>query len=111
MKHLIKAALALSLIAASNAHAALNFIEGKVMVVQFWEGHTGVLIRLSKTGDPEGCGRADYLIVQDTHPHYKDLYAMLLTSQVSRQTISLGVSGCFQGFPNVVHGTAYSEGP
>jgi hypothetical protein len=76
---------------------------GQVVLIQFWQNHTGVLVRLSTMSDPDQCGRADWYIVPDTHPHYKDIYALLLATRFSDHQLTVVTSGCYEGLPAIIH--------
>jgi hypothetical protein len=82
---------------------------GAVTAIQFYEGHTGILIRHTNMMDPDQCGRADWFILPDTHSHFKQAYATLLTANVTNKKISINVSGCLQGIPQIRHITVVSD--
>lgn len=74
---------------------------GVIRAVHFYLGHTGVLISHSYLIDPEACGSAAWIILSDTYPHYKDVYALLLAAKLSGQPVNITVSGCLQGYPSL----------
>lgn len=67
---------------------------------------------IGNTGqNPDGCsgfdnGGSRYAILKGSHPHFKEVYSMLLAAQVSDKTVSVWVNGCVsrwgRGFPEVV---------
>lgn len=74
---------------------------GMIRIIQFYNGHVGVLIRHASVINPDGCGAADWIIMADTYPHYKDAYALLLAAKISGQPVTIDVSGCLQGYPQL----------
>jgi hypothetical protein len=84
----------------ANAEGAYT---GKIIEIQFFQGHVGVLVALDNMGDPDKCGRSDHLILAGTHPHYKDIYALLLAQKLTGSPVRLHVAGCVQGLPSIIH--------
>lgn len=92
--------LALSLISAT-ASADGTTGSGIVRMLHFYTGHTGLLIIHSNMMDPDACGSTAYIILPDNHAHYKDIYALLLAAKLSGQSVTINVSGCLQGYPQL----------
>ena len=88
----------------STAWADTSTGYGQVSMIQFWDGHDGILIKTSQAMiDPSSCGRTDYYIVPDTLPHFDQIYALLLTAFSSHQQVLFLLDGCVQGIPAVHH--------
>lgn len=77
-----------------NAYADHGIATGDVTLIQFYQGHTGVLIQHSNMANTENCGRSDFLILPDTNSHFKEVYSLLLTAQTSNKKVGLILSGC-----------------
>jgi hypothetical protein len=76
---------------------------GKITHIQFYTGHTGILIRQPEIIDPDQCGRKDYFILPQEHPFFREVYSLLLAAHMSGQPIGLYVEGCVQGLPAIKH--------
>ena len=75
-----------------------------VSSLQFWNGNSGVLVRVTQTmPHPDGCGRSDWYILADSDPHYEESYALLLTAMASGPKVNIWVSGCFETFPKIIN--------
>jgi hypothetical protein len=94
--------LALAFFSATS-HADGTTGAGLVRMLHFYNGHTGLLIAHANLIDPDACGSGSYIILSDTYPHYKDVYAMLLAAKISGQPVTIYVSGCLQGYPQLRH--------
>lgn len=68
-----------------------------------YEGHTGILVNISGMMDPDACGRQDWFILPNSYNRYKEAYAMLLAAKVSGQRITIVISGCYEGMPQIRH--------
>ena len=95
--------LTLILISIGNAHAANIISPGKITQLHFWEGINGVLIIHENMINPEGCARSDQYVLRQEHPFFKELYSLLLSAHLSGQPVRLGLQGCYQNFPSIVH--------
>lgn len=88
----------------NNANATATNNDGKITRIQFFEGHTGILIKQEGTMTDLGeCDRSDHYILGDNHIHYDQMYSLLLASHVSSHSVTLRLEGCLQGFPRVRH--------
>jgi len=74
---------------------------GKIIHLEFYNGHTGVLVRQPEMIDPDQCGRKDLFILPQDHPFFREVYSLLLAAHMSDQPISLYVEGCVQGLPAI----------
>jgi len=90
------------LVTSAIASAGGDF-RGKINFLEFYQGHTGLLINMENMADPDGCGRSELFILPETHPHYKDIYALLLAQRFNEGVIRVVTSGCHQGLPSIVH--------
>jgi hypothetical protein len=98
-----KILLTLLLLAFATGAKAGGDFTGRIQSLHFYQGHVGVLVQLDHMADPDSCGRSDWFILADSHPHYKDIYAMLLAQRIGGGSIRVIVSGCVQGLPSIVH--------
>ena len=76
---------------------------GDINTIYFYLTHTGVLIQHSTMIDPDSCGRKDYYILPGAHPHFKEVYSLLLAAHMANKKVSLTISGCHQGIPAITH--------
>jgi hypothetical protein len=86
-----------------NANAISGDSSGKITRILWWEGHTGVLVQQEGMSDLAGCGRADYYILDDQYPFFKETYALILSAYVTSQPLSLHLDGCVQGLSRIKH--------
>lgn len=103
MKIILKAAaFCLSLIN-FNATAGGYVDAGDINVLLFYKGHDGLLLKHQFPSDPDKCGRWDYYVLPDNHPHFQQIYAMLLAAQTAGKKVSFYVDGCHQGIPAIAN--------
>jgi hypothetical protein len=76
---------------------------GMLPEILVYNGHVGLLVRHSAMIDPDGCGRTDWFILPETHPHYKVSVGMIMAAHAAKQKVSIHVSGCVQGLPAIQH--------
>jgi hypothetical protein len=93
--------IAVLCISAFAAHAGGYTAPGKIVSVQVWPAHNGVLVQHQNMINPDGCTRTDHLILRPADPFFKEMYAMLLSAHASNKQVQLHVSGCEQNFPIV----------
>jgi len=105
MKFILSALISLSFI--STAYAGALTGNEQITAIHFYEGHTGVLIRLNTMIDPDKCGRTDWYILRDDYPHFKDSYSLFLASYLANKPVQLAVDGCVQGLPSIRHIWSY----
>lgn len=89
-----------------SASAASGGSTGKITTIQWYEGHTGVLVKQVGMSDLGGCGRADWYILDDNHPYFKEIYSLILSAHISSQPLSLIMDGCIQGISRIKHITS-----
>lgn len=89
--------------AAQSALAAGTTSNLPIKMIQYYEGHTGLLLTQEQMADPDACGRRDYYIVRQEHPRYKEITALLLMAHGSNMPITMTLSGCYQGLPSIQH--------
>lgn len=80
MKNTLKFLLLCSSLISINAMAAGAVNAGDINYILFYKGHTGLLIKHQYPSDPDNCGRQDYYIFPDNHPHFSQIYALLLAA-------------------------------
>jgi len=105
-KTLAIAGMLFSLAFTGAVNAATGTTVGLITKVHWWEGHTGVLLQQVGMSDLGGCGRSDYYILDDQHPYFKEIYALILTSYTTSQPLTLSIDGCTQGISRVKHITS-----
>ena len=76
---------------------------GKITNLQFFEGHSGLLVRHATMLDPDNCGRRDWFILRSQHPFFREIYSLLLAANTSGKTVYLFISGCHEGMPSIKH--------
>ncbi|MDX1303036.1 hypothetical protein [Photobacterium sp.] len=85
------------------AMAASGGSSGKIKTILWYEGHIGVLVKQEGMSDLGGCGRADYYILDDKHPYFKEIYSLILSAHISSQPLNLHLDGCVQGISRIKH--------
>ena len=91
------------LLTAQSVQAAGAVGAGYIDQLLFYKGHTGLLIKHQHASDPDSCGRQDYYILPNDHPHFSQIYSMLLAVQLANKKVSFNIDGCHQGIPSIVH--------
>lgn len=86
-----------------NVRAAGSVSAGYINHLLFYKGHTGLLIKHQYPSDPDNCGRQDYYILSNEHPHFSQIYSMLLAVQLANKKVSFHIDGCHQGIPAISH--------
>jgi hypothetical protein len=79
---------------------------GKIKTILLYEGHSGVLVKQDNMSDLGGCGRSDYYILDNQHPHFKEIYSLILSAHMANQHLALSVADCFQGISRITHVTS-----
>jgi hypothetical protein len=100
------AAAFLGTVLSSSALAASGSNGGQIYTLMWYEGHDGLLVRQTGMTDLGGCGRADYFILDRTHIHFKETYALLLAAHLTDQSVLIDVDGCSQGISRIRHVTS-----
>lgn len=95
-------ALALMLVSLAGKCDPVIVPHGKITRIHFWPNHDGALIAHEFMAVNHGCPRADLLILRQSNPLFKEMYAQLLAAETSARPVSLGVEGCYLGFPVIV---------
>ncbi|MDR6985119.1 hypothetical protein J2X32_003776 [Rheinheimera pacifica] len=86
-----------------NTAAAGSVDAGDINFLLFYKGHSGLLIKHQYQIDADNCGRRDYYILPDNHPHFSQIYALLLAAQTAGKKVSFNTDGCHEGIPAIVH--------
>ena len=95
--------LSISVLFMSSVNAASGGSTGKITNIYWYEGHRGVLLKQEGMSDLGECGRADYYILDDGHPFFKEIYSLILSAHLSSQPLNLHLNGCVQGISRVKH--------
>jgi hypothetical protein len=98
--------LSLIIVAGSIAQGATTNARS-ITRVHFWQGHAGVLVQQEHMINPDGCSRVDHYMLRQEHPLFREMYAVLLAAHMAGQPLKLGLAGCYDNFPSIVH--LYSE--
>ncbi len=91
----------------SMGYAAKNTDVEIVSHLQYFSGHTGLLIRQPNMISLEECTRDDLYQLDVSHPHYKEMVSVILAAHISGQKLMFHLSGCNQGLPAILH--VYSD--
>lgn len=102
----VLAAIFLTFLQGTSSFAATGSNVGSVYSMTWYEAHDGLLVRQTGMTDLGGCGRADYFILDRSHIHFKETYALLLAAHMSDQPVSIDVDGCHQGISRIRHVTS-----
>lgn len=97
------------LISSNLSIAASGLSVGQVKSITWFEEHNGVLIKQDNMQDLGGCGRSDYYILNDQHPHFKEIYSLILSSHISSQPLRLHIDGCYEGISKIKHMSSTKE--
>jgi hypothetical protein len=103
MRLALVAMAALGIALGSNAFAASGAVNAKINQLFFYEGHNGLLVVLASMTDLGGCGNANYFLLPQTHVHYKEVVALLLTAKAMDSTVGVHVVDCFEGYGRIKH--------
>ena len=95
--------IGLSVLYAGHVSGAGSVSPGDINFLLLYKGHTGVLIKHQYPSDPDDCGRQDYYILPSDHPHFSQIYSLLLAAQMANKKVSFSIDGCHQGIPAIVH--------
>jgi hypothetical protein len=107
MKCLVKLTVSFLLLISSSAlFAASGASNGKITTLLWYQGHTGLLLKQEGMSDLGGCGRADYYILDNQHPFFKEVYSLILSAHISSQPLRLVVEDCTQGISRIKHVTS-----
>jgi hypothetical protein len=86
-----------------NAAAAGWASSQPISFLHVFEGHGGIFVRQAAMVNPDSCTRTDQYLLRQTHPLFKELYAMLLSARSSDRSMMLYLQGCAEGFPSISH--------
>ncbi|SMF19627.1 hypothetical protein SAMN02745866_01204 [Alteromonadaceae bacterium Bs31] len=75
--------------------------------IQYYSGHTGLLVRQPKMVKLEECPRNDLYQLNSDHPHYKEMTSLILAAHIAGQKLEFVLSGCNQSLPAILH--VYSD--
>jgi hypothetical protein len=65
--------------------------------------NSGMLVKLAGVfSNPDNCGRTDWYILPDNHPHSQLLQAILLSAQASNRSVGFQLDGCLDNFPRII---------
>lgn len=88
---------------------ALAFCEGQssnseLNTIHFWEGHSDAFLLNQVTMvNPDGCTKPNtwYALVK-SHPHYEEIYSLLLMAKAANKKVTFILSGCYSGaYPKI----------
>lgn len=93
------------------ANAAMVNVTGKIQMLNSWERHGGLLVKM-KAEDmrkTEGmCERNDYYILVNAHRYMERNFSMMLSARIAEKPITLRFSDdatnkCVERFPRIFH--------
>jgi hypothetical protein len=97
------------LLSATVAMAGGNTQPGAIKEIGVWEGNNGILIVHPYPTNPDGCTRPEAILLAKTHPHYRELYSLLVSSQAIGRKVIIYVQGCVESFPRLTHLQAFDN--
>lgn len=103
IKNKVLSIILLLLAAMQSSHAGGNSENSVTATVHYYKWHTGLLVSQKTMKNPDGCARADFYMLEKSHPFYKELTALIVASHLARQVILFNVDGCSEGFPAIQH--------
>ena len=110
LKHLLCITSALVLLLFTEPVSADTSVGGRVLSIQSYPGHTGLLISLAQSYVPaEGCAGQVWYIFPDDSVRVAAVQAMILSAQASRMTTNFLLSGCYQNYPRITAVTLTSQ--
>ena len=102
MRFRLCAAAAIAMI--STPAFADTDVTGQISYLLSYQGHTGLLIRLSGTmPNPDSCTSAARYIFPDSSARAQLVQSLLLANYSTARSTTVTVSGCYEGFPKIVH--------
>ena len=76
----------------------------RITQIHFWKGNTGVLVRHENMINPDECpGGHRYYILPESHPHFEEIYSLLLAAHMADQPVQFIVDGCIENYPEIRH--------
>lgn len=94
------AALAFGAICLSPAQA--QNVAGNIKTIQSFQGHTGLLVRLSvPMPNPGNCLSSAWYILPDGNNRANVEQSLLLTAYAKREWVGLQLSGCYENYPRI----------
>ena len=106
MKRILLAAvssLALGAGFCGTAFATEGSVTSTITRLYYYEGHSGLLVIVANMSDLGNCGNANWFLLPDTHVHYKQIIALLMSAQAQSKEVNLTISDCFQGYGRIKH--------
>jgi len=102
---LLAAALSLALCAtfSNTAFAAEGSGTSNIHRLYYYEGHAGLLVIVNNMEDLGGCGNSAWFLLPNTHAHYKEMVALLMSAQAQDKQVNLAIGDCFQGYGRIRH--------
>lgn len=92
-----------ALLSSGTPAKAATDVNGMVLLLNHYEGHSGVLVKLDQMMiAPQACGRGDLYIVPDSSPRAQFVQAMLLTAQSTQRRVYVTIDGCLDGLPKIL---------
>ena len=90
-------------LSASSASSAGWSAQQPPSFLHVYEGHGGIFVAQPTMVNPDSCVRGDQYLLRQTHPQFKELYAMLLSARLSDRSVYFHLIGCVEGFPSISH--------
>jgi len=86
-----------------TALAVEGSVTSTVNRLYYYEGHSGLLVIVNNMSDLGGCGNANWYLLPDSHVHYKQIVALLMTAQAQDAQVNLTITDCYQGYGRIRH--------
>lgn len=100
MNYRIFAALSFMIFCISPAEA--QNVAGNIKTIQSYQGHTGLLVRLSvPMSNPANCPSSAWYILPDSNSRANVEQSLLLTAYAKREWVGLQLSGCYENYPRI----------
>ena len=71
--------------------------------LQFYKGHTGLLVRQPSMLRLEECSRADYYLLPKSHPYYSEVVSLIMAAHFSGSKLKFYIDGCTQSILSIIH--------
>ena len=101
MKRTLAIASMLVLLGATQMALADSWSPPATITNYFSWTHTAGYIRISPVHNPEGCTNPAMLFIDTNDANFKTVWSIVLSAHASGSTVSVNLSGCVNGMPQV----------
>jgi hypothetical protein len=85
----------------TTAFATTGSATSTVDMLLYYEGHSGLLVKLATMSDLGGCGATTWYLLPDTQAHYREVFAVLLTAKTSGASVQITIGDCYEGYGRI----------